>query len=174
MSRNKLKRIKIIFIVLTMVLLIVNIVICIYTKGLNSQLLISSITFASVIIVSTVTGLKYDNKSNTRGLIIIPLFIAVLYVATIMYSPRYTYNQAKNLIRDTLSLDVECSFLNLKNKTINVDASYNPFISKGYLVGIRLESEDRFYLVNPFSGKIVKLDLSSEDLFAKYLMEIES
>lgn len=174
MGYRKMKRVKGFLILLIMLVWIINLVMCIFSKGINSSLLTGAITVGSVIIVSIVTGLEYENKSNARGFISIIIFIAILYGATILYSPRYTYRQAENLICDTLSSKENYHILNLKEKTMAMDDTKNPFISKGYLVGIRLETEDRFYYVSPLNGNIVNLEYSSEDPFINYLMQEES
>lgn len=161
MKGYKTAVLKMFLIILVLINVILQVILFFYTKGINSQLLISILMVGCILLYNIVTLIKLNNRIPKVPLFVIGFFVFFLYLVTLVYSPRYTYNQAKTILLENFSNETEIKFVDLDVATINSEDPINLFIRKVYILGLTISSKDTFYLVNPYDGSITETDFST-------------
>jgi K+-sensing histidine kinase KdpD len=151
MRKRKTKLYDCLIIGLFLLSVLINVVVYHYCAGINNNAVFVSISLLcfAILIIAFETRLHSEKVIYSISIV---LLITVSIVTSISF-PKYSYQQAKELIRYDLSeqyKDVEV--LDNEIKTIKSVPKLNFLINKMYLVKVNHQEENIIYYFNPLTG----------------------
>lgn len=155
MKNYKFTPLKIFFITVILINITLQCILYSYVKGINLHLLIGIFQVSSITLYSIIYLAKSREQSPKRHMITIAIFVIFLVAISIKYSPRITYDQAKNKVLENFSDDKKVQLIELEISTISSSEPMNIFISELYIFSVDTSSEILYYIVNPCDGSVI-------------------
>lgn len=158
-----MKKMKYVFRIIALFLLLYNSVQTYLSAGIISGLLGVSVTY---IILAYSHLNKRSNHTERFSVVFLTASAVLILGLTLLYSPRYYYKQAQEIIISKEYKDNSSAYpIDLKwmNKKILVKDGINLFIDRGYVIGIQLDGSRVFYFFDPVTGEYSKFDPTEWD-----------